>query len=413
MFVSLSILPLRCCDQAERERFSFDTTTCDAQPTIKEIFLLHRSVKYGLYAVVIAGLLGGTAAWVTADAGKTISLRIDGQDRSVHTNAGTVGGALAAAGVAVGVHDIVAPDPSTSLNNGSEIVVRRGHLLHLTVNGSPKNVWVNADSVDEALGQLGYDSTNFVSVSRSSRLDSGVTNVAIDSPNRLTFVVDGKRVNVVSAGRTVFDAIALSAIYLGPNDRLSVPGDSNTKNGQVIKIQRVRYASKTQSVAIPFGTVNRPDPTKYEGDDSIVTLGKDGQKLVTFQLVYVDGKLAGKIVKRSVTVANPVSQVNKVGSKQKPVATSTATASAPAPTDSSGLNWDAVANCESGGNWHIDTGNGFYGGLQFDAGTWLSNGGGSYASRADLASREQQIAIGTKLYSARGASPWPVCGQYL
>jgi hypothetical protein len=51
------------------------------------------------------------------------------------------------------------------------------------------------------------------------------------------------------------------------------------------------------------------------------------------------------------------------------------------------LNWDAVAQCESSGDWHANTGNGFYGGLQFDYGTWLSNGGGRYASRADLASR--------------------------
>jgi|SRR5690242_10178577 len=77
-----------------------------------------------------------------------------------------------------------------------------------------------------------------------------------------------------------------------------------------------------------------------------------------------------------------------------------------------GVNWDAVAKCESGNNWHINTGNGYYGGLQFDRGTWLSNGGGKYASRADLASREQQIAIANILYSHRGLSPWPVCGKY-
>ena len=88
-------------------------------------------------------------------------------------------------------------------------------------------------------------------------------------------------------------------------------------------------------------------------------------------------------------------------------------AHAAAPTDSSGRNWDAVANCESGGNWAINTGNGFYGGLQFDYGTWLSNGGGAYAPRADLASRAQQIAIANKVADARGSSPWPVCGQYL
>ena len=101
----------------------------------------------------------------------------------------------------------------------------------------------------------------------------------------------------------------------------------------------------------------------------------------------------------------------KVGSKPQPQPTTTG--ATPPPSSNSGLNWDAVAACESGGNWHINTGNGFYGGLQFDYGTWLSNGGGAYAPRADLASREQQIAVATRLYDARGSSPWPVCGQRL
>lgn len=77
----------------------------------------------------------------------------------------------------------------------------------------------------------------------------------------------------------------------------------------------------------------------------------------------------------------------------------------------SNVNWDAIAKCESGNNWHINTGNGYYGGLQFDRGTWTGNGGGQYASRADLATREQQIAIAEVLYSHRGLSPWPVCGK--
>ena len=64
--------------------------------------------------------------------------------------------------------------------------------------------------------------------------------------------------------------------------------------------------------------------------------------------------------------------------------------------------WDRVANCESGGNWHINTGNGYYGGLQFDLRTWSAYGGTQYASRPDLATREQQIAIAEKVRAARG-----------
>ncbi|MCO1578224.1 transglycosylase family protein [Crossiella sp. SN42] len=77
----------------------------------------------------------------------------------------------------------------------------------------------------------------------------------------------------------------------------------------------------------------------------------------------------------------------------------------------SGVNWDALAKCESGNRWNINTGNGFYGGLQFDRGTWLSNGGGQYAPYAHLATREQQIAVAERLYAARKLTPWPSCGK--
>lgn len=73
-------------------------------------------------------------------------------------------------------------------------------------------------------------------------------------------------------------------------------------------------------------------------------------------------------------------------------------------------NWDRVAACESGGNWAINTGNGFYGGLQFDYGTWLGAGGGRYAERADLATKAEQVRIAEAVRADRGLSPWPHCG---
>jgi len=71
--------------------------------------------------------------------------------------------------------------------------------------------------------------------------------------------------------------------------------------------------------------------------------------------------------------------------------------------------WDKVANCESSGNWHINTGNGYYGGLQFAASTWKSFGGGAYAARADLATKNQQIAVAEKVLRSQGPGAWPVC----
>ncbi|WP_149823356.1 transglycosylase family protein [Streptomyces tailanensis] len=71
--------------------------------------------------------------------------------------------------------------------------------------------------------------------------------------------------------------------------------------------------------------------------------------------------------------------------------------------------WDRIAQCESGGNWHINTGNGYYGGLQFAASTWRGFGGTAYAATADQASKSQQIAIATKVQRVQGWGAWPVC----
>ncbi|OQQ16748.1 transglycosylase [Streptomyces sp. M41(2017)] len=78
-----------------------------------------------------------------------------------------------------------------------------------------------------------------------------------------------------------------------------------------------------------------------------------------------------------------------------------------------GSEWDAVAQCESGGNWSINTGNGYYGGLQFSSSTWAAYGGTAYASTADQASKSQQIAVGEKVLAAQGKGAWPTCGTGL
>lgn len=86
----------------------------------------------------------------------------------------------------------------------------------------------------------------------------------------------------------------------------------------------------------------------------------------------------------------------------------TATVGAPAPRRSSGVNWDAVAACESGGNWAINTGNSFHGGLQFSLGTWHSNGG---SGMPENASRDEQIRVAENVLHSQGIGAWPVCGR--
>jgi hypothetical protein len=83
------------------------------------------------------------------------------------------------------------------------------------------------------------------------------------------------------------------------------------------------------------------------------------------------------------------------------------------PAPPSGNDWDAVALCESGGNWSINTGNGYYGGLQFSQQTWEGFGGTAYASRADLATKSEQIAVAERVLAVQGAGAWPTCGRNL
>jgi hypothetical protein len=71
--------------------------------------------------------------------------------------------------------------------------------------------------------------------------------------------------------------------------------------------------------------------------------------------------------------------------------------------------WDALAQCESGGNWAINTGNGYYGGLQFSLATWQGYGGSAYAAYPHQATREEQIAVAERLRAVRGYQPWPAC----
>jgi hypothetical protein len=111
---------------------------------------------------------------------------------------------------------------------------------------------------------------------------------------------------------------------------------------------------------------------------------------------------------RAALAAIPASAPAPPVSAAAPAAPATGTWAAPAP--SGGVNWSAIAACESGGNWGASTRNGFYGGLQFTEGTWLANGGGQYAPSANLATPAEQMAVAQRVLASQGIGAWPVCG---
>jgi len=374
---------------------------------------VRRSVIYGVAGFALAGVIGGTVAWASVgDSSKSVNLKIDGESKTIHTSASTVGTALQKAGFSVGSHDVVAPAATAKLHDHSEIVLERGRLLHLTIDGKQRDIWVTTPTVADALAQLGYSTSDFSSVSRAKRLPLSATDIEIRMPKQITIIHDHKHQTVTTTDATVRDLLRGLGIKVKAGDRLSLKSTATLRNGQKIVLQRVLRKYVTERQSIDFPTTKQQDSSMYEDQSTVVRAGKSGVASVKYLLVYVDGKRVGKAVVSRTVVTAPVAKIEKVGTKTRPAPPSSG-GGAPPPTNNSGLNWDAVADCESGGNWHINTGNGFYGGLQFDSGTWLSNGGGAYAQRADLASREQQIAVANRLYAARGSSPWPVCGANL
>jgi uncharacterized protein YabE (DUF348 family) len=377
---------------------------------------MRRSVKYGLYGAVLAAVLGGSAVLATAASEKTVTLVVDGQSKKINTTASDVNGALVDAGYHVDSHDIVAPAVESKIKDGGKIVLQQGRLLHLVVDGKQKDVWTTAPTVADALTQLGYPASDFVSVSRSKRLPLNPSSLELRSPKKVVLVHDGKTKAVWTTDLRVGDVLRDAGIKLGRFDLVSPSTGRFLRANQKIVVKRVVRKKLSVRQTLAFSVHNQNDSSMYQGESTTITPGAEGSARATYVVVYVDGKETRRKLVGWRTLTQPTAQVVKVGTKARPAPPPPPPPAAPTPppsTGGGGLNWDAVAACESGGNWSINTGNGFYGGLQFDYGTWLSYGGGAYAPRADLATREQQIAVATTLYNARGSSPWPVCGASL
>jgi pyruvate/2-oxoglutarate dehydrogenase complex dihydrolipoamide acyltransferase (E2) component len=131
---------------------------------------------------------------------------------------------------------------------------------------------------------------------------------------------------------------------------------------------------------------------------------------------YLDGLHAADVARQAAEAEAAAQAAAAAAAKAKaaaPKAPAPVRNSAPAPASTSGFPWDRLAQCESGGDWHIHTSNGFSGGLQFVNSTWLSNGGGAYAPQAWQASREQQIAVAERVLSNSGPGAWPACTSKL
>ena len=296
---------------------------------------MHRTVKYGLYAVVLTGVVGGSFAWAHID--KTVHLKVDGNGRSVHTTAATVRGTLSDAGLTAGPHDIVAPPVTAKVRNGTDVVLKRGRLLRLTIDGKEVDVWTTAPTVAEALGELGYDTADFSSVSRDKRLPLSPTDIELRTPKTVTVKADGRTQTALTTDATVADLLDDLGITLSTADKISVPVSADLADKLTVVIRRVKNSRVTERHQVPFPTKIINDQTLAKGVTRIISRGQLGMVSVTYAMVYVDGKLVGKTEVSRKLLQPPITQLQRNGTKPPPPSTtgssSSSTSSGPIVVD--------------------------------------------------------------------------------
>jgi uncharacterized protein YabE (DUF348 family) len=373
---------------------------------------VRKSIIAAVGATAAFAVAGGSVAYATKS--KTVSLSVDGQVQKVHTFGSTVADALKAEKVQIGAHDVVAPSPDSKLKDGQEIAVQYGRQLTVNADGTKKAYGTTADSVNEALADLGlrYDSKAVFSTSRSAPLGREGLDLVVQTPKTVQIVRQGKVATISSMAGTVGEALTAAKIVWDRDDRISPAPATALKPG----VNRVGYVkvdvkTVTKTVAVAHGIDETKSATLEVGTKKTSAKGTNGTKSVTYVMTYLDGKLTATKVAASKLVTAPVDEKVLVGTKPKPEEPTTDETSTPPSTGDTSA-WDRIAECESGGNWSINSGNGYYGGLQFDHGTWAAYGGTAYATNANGASKAQQIAIAEKVKADRGGyGAWPVCGQ--
>jgi uncharacterized protein YabE (DUF348 family) len=362
--------------------------------------------------VALTAMLAGGAVWTTTD--KTVQLSVDGQPRSVDFRGSTVDDVLLAAGLATGKRDLVVPALDEPVDDGDRVAVRRARPMTLVVDGESRQVWVTAASVDEALDQVGLREPGLaLSASRSRELPLEGFRLDVTTPKDVVVLVDGGQQPVTSAAATVSELLTGAGIAVGPQDRLSKYPSEAVADGERLRVVRVTTTRTTRNVDAPFGTERREDAAALTGTSTTVQAGKPGTVEQTVETVTADGAVERSTVLSSRTLSEPVTRVVVVGTKPRPAPAPRPAASggSAGPAAGGGLNWAALAACESGGNPGAVSSTGKYRGLyQFSYATWAAVGGSGDPAAASAGEQTMRAQV---LYARSGAGQWPTCGRRL
>lgn len=361
---------------------------------------MRRSLRLSLFALVLLGLVGGTLAFFIAQ--KSVLLTVDGQAQRIGTYADTVAEVLDEEGLEPAAHDVLLPAADQPVGDGDTIVYTRARPLQLNVDGVEQEVYVTALSVDEALEQLGLGADGLVlSASRSERLPLDGMSLQVTTPKDVVLVSDGQERVLTTTAATAGDLLAQEGIALGEVDRTSVDLGQPLTNQMRVQVFRVRIDEVTETVPVPHEVVETKDPAAFAGDRKVTTEGVDGQQTITYRVTITDGVETAREQLGATVDRRPVTEQVAVGTKARPTNRPSA----------DGLNWAALARCESGGRPTAVSSTGKYRGMyQFSQATWNSVGGTGDPAKA---SADEQTYRAQLLYKRSGAGQWPHCGKNL
>jgi resuscitation-promoting factor RpfB len=362
--------------------------------------VITRTFVRGALVALSLALPTGTAVALTTD--KTITITVDDEQRTIHTFASSVAGALESAGLRVDEQDALAPTTNSAIEDGSHIVLKRGRPLALTVDGAQHEIWTTALTVEDALKQVGMAPRDMeLSADPSRRIPLEGMAVVVRTAKSITLFDGGHPGKEIhSTALSVGDLLTQQGVPLQARDTVNPQRASPVLPGMIVQVTRVRTEKHSEKRLVRPPVKKVKDPGMPIGNVVVEDPGTPGEQIVTFLVTLANGKETGRkqLATQEVTPARPTRI--RVGAKGSSVTEDTI--------------WDHLARCESGGNWAANSGNGYYGGLQFDKATWSANGGDQFAPYPHQASREEQIAVAQRVRDARGNyRAWPTCSAHL
>lgn len=352
---------------------------------------------------LLVGALLATLAYAggyAVAAHKTVTLTVDGASMTVATMKTHVIDVVKEYGFDVGERDDLYPAADADVHQSDTIVLRRSRPLQISLDGhDSRQVWTTASTVSEALSQLSMSDTAPAAASRASRVPLEGMSLPVVSPRTVQINDAGVVRTVRLAAANVAGLLEAAGAPLLQSDTVVPAASSPVIDGMQIQVTRVRVEKTTERLPLAPDAKQIPDVTLNMSRQIVEDPGTPGTQDVTFAVSYLNGVETGRLPVANVVITPARDAVLRVGAKP----------GTEVPPVSDGATWDALSRCEAGGNWAINTGNGFYGGVQFDQNTWERQGGLRYAPRADLATREEQIAIADVTRARQGWGAWPVC----